>query len=203
MGTKILQTDLARDALYTKVNTIADEKQDVLTFDSTPTSGSNNPVTSDGIKTYVDSGLSSKADNSAVVHLTGDETITGTKTFNGDVFIKNTEYAYNETPSSNSFTSLYIRDKNDLVMGACELVKFTNGDNFIQFNVFGQNGSWASAGLGLGVTSSGVTYTYCPTPAVSANGLDIATTAYVNNKLVKVSTLPASPNSNVYYFIPE
>ena len=30
MGTRIQQTDLARDALYTKVNQIADEKQDSL-----------------------------------------------------------------------------------------------------------------------------------------------------------------------------
>lgn len=31
-----------------------EEKQDTLTFDNTPTAGSNNPVTSDGIKKYVD-----------------------------------------------------------------------------------------------------------------------------------------------------
>ena len=34
-------------------------KQDALTFDSTPTSGSNNPVTSEGIKTYVDNNVPS------------------------------------------------------------------------------------------------------------------------------------------------
>lgn len=42
---------------YTKAQTDAllSGKQDNLTFDSAPTSGSNNPVTSQGIKTYVDS----------------------------------------------------------------------------------------------------------------------------------------------------
>lgn len=39
------------------VNTLIDEKaQAALTFDSTPTANSVNPVTSDGIKTYVDNG---------------------------------------------------------------------------------------------------------------------------------------------------
>ena len=42
-----------------------------------------------------------------------------------------------------------------------------------------------------------------PTPGVSSNTTVPASTAYVNSKLVKVSTLPASPNSDVYYFIPE
>lgn len=40
--------------------------QTKLTFDSTPTASSNNPVTSDGIKTYVDNGLSGKASSSHV-----------------------------------------------------------------------------------------------------------------------------------------
>ena len=32
-------------------------KQDTLTFDNTPTTNSNNPVTSGGIKSYVDSAI--------------------------------------------------------------------------------------------------------------------------------------------------
>jgi len=41
---------------YTKseVNTLLLEKQNTLTFDTTPTSGSSNPVTSGGVKVYVD-----------------------------------------------------------------------------------------------------------------------------------------------------
>ena len=42
-----------------------------------------------------------------------------------------------------------------------------------------------------------------PTPAVSSNTTIPATTAYVNNKFILVSTLPASPDTNTYYFIPE
>lgn len=40
--------------LWSKIKAALSVKQDALTFDSEPTSGSANPVTSDGIKTYVD-----------------------------------------------------------------------------------------------------------------------------------------------------
>lgn len=49
MATKIEKTDTAKVAIYEKINTIADEKQNKLTFDTTPKSGSSNPVTSGGI----------------------------------------------------------------------------------------------------------------------------------------------------------
>lgn len=42
-----------------------------------------------------------------------------------------------------------------------------------------------------------------PTPAVGDNSAKGATTAYVNNKFKKVSVLPANPDANTYYFIPE
>ena len=42
-----------------------------------------------------------------------------------------------------------------------------------------------------------------PTPAVSSNTTIPATTAYVNNKFMLVSALPASPDADTYYFIPE
>lgn len=89
MGTKILQTDLARDALYTKVNTIADEK----------------------------------------VSLTGDETISGIKTF--------------------------------------------------------------------------ITSPQIPTPNVSSNTTIPVTSEYINLKFKVVSSLPAQPDSDTFYFIKE
>ncbi len=42
-----------------------------------------------------------------------------------------------------------------------------------------------------------------PTPAVGDSSTKSATTAYVNNKFKKVSALPANPDANTYYFIPE
>ena len=46
------ETDIATNT--SDIATLQTSKQDVLTFDSTPTAGSNNPVSSQGIKTYVD-----------------------------------------------------------------------------------------------------------------------------------------------------
>lgn len=40
-----------------------------------------------------------------------------------------------------------------------------------------------------------------PTQSVSDNSTRIATTAFVNNKFKVVSTLPASPDASVYYFV--
>lgn len=39
-----------------------EKKQDKLTFDTAPTANSSNPVTSDGVKKYVDSALTSLVD---------------------------------------------------------------------------------------------------------------------------------------------
>lgn len=49
-------TDIDLSDYYTKTqaDTLLDAKQDTLTFDSTPTAGSDNPVTSAGIKTALD-----------------------------------------------------------------------------------------------------------------------------------------------------
>ena len=54
------ETDIATNTSDIATNTsdildLETDKQDVLTFDSTPTAGSNNPVSSQGIKSYVDS----------------------------------------------------------------------------------------------------------------------------------------------------
>ena len=48
MATKFLDLDGLKYAV-TKLKALISAKQDKLTFDSTPTSGSSNPVTSDGI----------------------------------------------------------------------------------------------------------------------------------------------------------
>ncbi|MEE6207602.1 MAG: hypothetical protein VZR95_06075 [Alphaproteobacteria bacterium] len=40
-----------------------------------------------------------------------------------------------------------------------------------------------------------------PTPANSDNSTKAASTAYVNNKLVVVNSLPASPDANTFYYV--
>ncbi len=48
------EVDLSNYYTKTQADSLLDEKQDVLTFDSTPTANSDNPVTSAGIKTALD-----------------------------------------------------------------------------------------------------------------------------------------------------
>ena len=138
MGTRILQTDLARDALYTKVNQIADEKQDTLTFDDAPANNSDNPVKSGGVYTAlsgkqdtltfdnaptnnsdnpVKSGgvytaLTYKADDNSVPHLTGNETIAGTYTFSSSPIVPTPSVSDN---SQNPVTTAYINLKFQVV----------------------------------------------------------------------------------------
>lgn len=61
------------------------------------------------------------------------------------------------------------------------------------------------ANLRVGVRGSdGSTYALAPTPPVDgSNDNQILTNAWFNNKIKVVSTLPASPDPNVFYFIPE
>ena len=128
-------------------------------------------------KTYVD-GL-----NTAVVHLTGDETSTGTKTFNGNIKYRNSAYAYSDVPDQRSSSELQFLDKNYANMGGVQLYKETNGTNKVQFNVRSTGDTWPTTTLGIGMDSSGSVYTYAPTPATNDNSTKIATTQYIRNLL--------------------
>ena len=194
-------------------------------LDSTPTSGSSNAITSGAVYTALagklsTTGTAAKATadangnniantyatqtalttvqnsiptNSGLVHKTGDETISGTKTF------------YSLVQKTDSTTSGSYIDFIQNINGARRGTMRTsyNSDGSYQVT-FGCNGPDAAAPSGLIVkrTSSAITAT-APTPAVSNNSTEIATTAYVNNKFKKVSALPSSPDANTYYFIPE
>ena len=66
-----------RESIMLQISEVEDEKQDVLTFDNTPTANSNNPVTSGGIKNAIDEIISydstynRKTLESTYVQLTG------------------------------------------------------------------------------------------------------------------------------------
>ena len=51
--------------VITKIKALSNDKQDKLTFDTTPTSGSSNPVTSDGIYQAVNNGITVSIEPSA------------------------------------------------------------------------------------------------------------------------------------------
>lgn len=142
--------------------------------------------------------------NNNIVHKTGDETISGAKTFQGTgwiTYIKNTSVTYNTAPSSDTTTAIAFVDKNSYNMGVVECIRYPHNSTITQLNAYGPNGAWASTPLALEVMSDGTSVAHAPTPGVSSNSTHIVTTAYINNKFKVVSSLPSSPNSNVFYFV--
>jgi hypothetical protein len=104
--------------------------------------------------------IAAKADDNAVVHKTGDETITGTKTFTSGLTI----------PSN----TLIAKQDNNLEGGE---IKFQRGDN----DPLAQNPS-------IDLYNGDIRFLYCNsvkviTPATSSNDDTAATTAYVKNVL--------------------
>lgn len=150
--------------------------------------------------------LNNKANNTDVIHKTGNETISGVKTFMGGGWvtkIQNTDVTYNTAPSSPKATSIIFTDKNGTQMGCVETMRYPSNDTFVRFNVYSPNGNWASQALELMIDANGNVSAFAPIPPINDNGTRISTTAWVNTKFQVVSTLPASPNADVFYYIPE
>ena len=80
-----------------------------------------------------------------LVHKTGDETITGNKTFNnnltvcGNVYDKNVQADLTQIPTSNIYTQYRFVDKNNKTMGYVQHVKRTTGIDQLTFIVRDSN----------------------------------------------------------------
>ena len=148
--------------------------------------------------------LNSKANDIDVVHKTGNEIISGTKTFTNNID-RNVNAIRGQTPSVNSYSDIRFTDNNNNWLAGLEYTLVTDKSSFISLIISDSVGNTTNVKgqIQLGVYSDGNVYTSAPTPHVSSNGANIATTAYVNTKFQVVSTLPANPDGNVYYFIPE
>lgn len=145
-----------------------------------------------------------------VVHLTGDETISSTKTFTGiiktystkDTTIKlaRSDLTRGTTPTSDTWSQVRMDDKNGDWIGFWGSRVNTSNEIISEITARGINGTTTS--IICGVTANGNVWTYAHTPATFDNSNNIATTAFVNNKFQVVSALPSSPDSNTFYFIP-
>lgn len=128
------------------------------------------------------------------------QTISGVKTFTGNTIV-------NGGASYGTFT--IKNDVTDYGTSAVDLVVATaNGKN--QFLVHFKEGNKWCAHFNQDPSTKGITFSMngcekvsAPTPAVNANDTQVATTAWFNSKMQVVSALPAAPNANVFYFIPE
>lgn len=114
----------------------------------------------------------------------------------------------NGTPTSTS-TQRYIEwyDASSTQLGFINLNVNTSEDRTLTIRSSGKTSS-VSSQLSLQALASGSSLASfnckvnLPTPATSSNEATAATTAYVNNKHQVVSALPASPDANVFYYIP-
>lgn len=124
------------------------------------------------------------------VHLSGSETITGVKTFEGSnriTALQNSTVTYNTAPSSDTFTDISFRDKNGYEMGVLEHVRFANNNTAIRLVAKGADGEWSTS-LTVGRRADGTVYTSAPTPSVNDNSSKIATTEHVKGVVSAVQT---------------
>ena len=120
-----------------------------------------------------------------VVHKTGDETISGDKTFQTDILYKKSAQDFTTTPAQPFYTEIRNVDINNFEIGQFRVWKDTDGANVIDLLGRYQDNSvnFYGATLGIKSYSDGRSVAYAPTPYVDADGEEIATAAYVKNVL--------------------
>lgn len=143
--------------------------------------------------------------STSVVHRSGNEEISGAKTFTGgttnnsEIYLKNLYIDRDVNPSSIRYCSFLIRDKN--LKQIANFYCYQNTDGSIITNMIATGRDGKDSRISVRRTTNGTTITESPTPPISDNSTQIATTNWFNQKIQVVSTLPASPNANVYYFV--
>ena len=132
--------------------------------------------------------FNAKANDNAVVHLTGNQTIAGDKTFTDELQIINTAPVFNikntDTSSDWSQTPLtdfnigqiIFNDKNNKNTGFIKTQLLANGSRQSELGVSDKT-STTTSGFAIGYDSSNNMYTYCP---ACSNVNSIVTTAGIN-----------------------
>lgn len=166
------------------------------------------PITSH--KLEINSVKDLKTDLDSTVTLNEPQTIKSLKTFDMSTDTVRTDVIMTSKASdSNIWSGALIFKKGDLATGYCE--SFLNSgaptkDAVMQLTAHHNvEGTDHYANLAVGVRGSdGSTFATAPTPPVDGSNDDqILTNKWFNSKMQIVSTLPANPDANVFYFIPE
>ena len=94
--------------------------------------------------------------------------------------------------------------KGNVNVGYCEAMRDSVNSSITQITAHNSvNGQEVYAVLRSVVTSDGNIFAMAPTPSIGVTGEEIATARWFNAKMQVVSALPAEPDPNVFYFIPE
>ena len=118
--------------------------------------------------------IATKANNNAVVHLTGDETITGAKTFTQNVVIANTNITKGTNPSSKTYCSVELTDKNGRGttnrVGVFESAINTNGDIETLIGAYKYDNNSTTVGkISVIYPKTGNPYTFAPASDVAGS----------------------------------
>ena len=166
------------------------------------------PITSH--KLEINSVKDLKTDLDSVVTLNEPQTIKSLKTFDMSTDTVRTDVIMASKDSdSNTWSGALIFKKGDLNTGFCESYLNSGAptkDAVMQLTAHHTvNGTEHYASLAVGVRGNdGTSYALAPTPPVDgSNDNQILTNKWFNSKMQSVSTLPANPDPNVFYFIPE
>ena len=150
------------------------------------------------------SDLEGKANVANTVTTNTNQTITGQKLFTTELRRKSTNIdittqAEKYTPN-NGFQFI---DKNYKIMGYLENAQMASGE--ITTGIHARNKDGYQSKVSVVVPLSGTTgaYAMAPTPPVNATNDNIVTAGWFNSKMQVVSALPANPDPNVFYFIPD
>lgn len=148
---------------------------------------------------YINTSLDDKINDldDSVVHKTGNEEITGTKTFYGSVSRKSSEIDVKVTPETSQINAIYYKDKNNINIGAVETLKLDSGDVVTRLNA-GNGTTWGGT-LGTGITMSGDIYSYAPIPSATSSTTSnrIATTGWVNDPNSSTNVVHRSGNEKI------
>ena len=186
----------------------------VITYVGSQRDAASNSTTSGTLA--VKGWVNDPAKSTNVVHRSGNETIGGIKTFAHSTFMQgNDDMAYfvkmikadntSETQSVRTAAAFRACDNNNKIVGDVRIYRTTNGESWSSLVArnYASDEAGVNAVISCMVDNEGNTFTSAPTPPVGDNSSQIATTAWVNNKIQFVDSLPANPINGVLYLIPE
>lgn len=140
--------------------------------------------------------LNLKANNADVVHKTGNEMIGGVKTFTGNVVLPVNTLIKKDSDQYEGGELQFEVGTGSSLTGTVKIDVYHNNLRF-----FGSNSRGIiNLPLQIDIENNEVAVS---TPSISDNSVKAINTSWVNTKFPLVSTLPANPDSNIYYFIPE
>ena len=142
------------------------------------------------------SDLEGKANASNTVTTNTAQTISGVKTFTGGTLKANTPLLLKQDNANEGGQIDFERSNNSVLNRNPYIDLWKNLIRFI--GISSQNAT--NVTLQVDLENNQV---FVPTPSATSNDTQAATTAWFNAKMQVVSALPANPDPNVFYFIPE